>query len=117
MGHRHFRDQNRRRRTITAKVENDGGQADDYTVALKINGEVVDSETVTLDAGQSQYVSFTLSELDYGRYEVEVAGLSDTFTTFRTITWWLIVIIIAAIGLITWGAVWARRRRRARQQA
>ncbi len=103
--------------TITAKVENDGGQAGTYTVELKINGEIVDSETVTLDAGQSQYVSFDRSDMGYGQYEVEVAGLSDTFTTFRTITWWLIIILIAAIGLITWGAVWARRRRRARQQA
>jgi len=103
--------------TITANVANDGGQGGTYVVELKLNGETVDTAMVILDAGQSQQVSFTLSELDYGQYEVEVAGLSDTFTTFRTITWWLIIIIIAAIGLITWGAVWARRRRRARQQA
>lgn len=103
--------------TITARVTNDGGQPGTYTVALKINGETVDTRDVTLGVGQSQTVSFSLSGLDYGQYEVEVAGLSDTFTTFRTVTWWLILIILAAMGLIIWGAVWVRRRRRARQQA
>ncbi|MFU8796104.1 MAG: CARDB domain-containing protein, partial [Dehalococcoidia bacterium] len=103
--------------TITAKVTNEGGQAGTYTANLKLNGETVDSTSVTLGAGQSQYVTFTVSGLDRGEYEVEVAGLSDTFTAFRTITWWLIVVLLAAIGLIVWGVARARRKRRARQQA
>jgi len=103
--------------TITANVANDGGQEGTYTVELKLDGETVDTEVVTLGAGQSQWVSFTLSGMDYGQHEVEVAGLSDEFTTSRTITWWLILIIIVAIGLIIWGVVWGRRRtRRAAQE-
>jgi PKD repeat protein len=102
--------------TITANVANDGGQGDTYTVDLKLNGETVDTKTVTLGAGQSKQVSFTVSELDYGQYEVEVAGLSGEFTTSRTITWWLILIIIIAVGLIIWGVVWGTRRRRKAQQ-
>jgi len=98
--------------TITANVANDGGQEGEWTVELKLNGETVDTEIGTLGAGQSKQVSFTVSELDYGQYEVEVAGLSGNFTTARTITWWLIILIIAAIGLIIWGVVWGRRRRR-----
>jgi len=42
--------------------------------------------------------------------------LSDEFTTSRTITWWLILIIILAIGLIIWGAVRVRRSRRAAKE-
>ena len=103
--------------TITANVANDGGQEGTYTVELKLNGETVDTEIVTLGAGQSQWVSFTLSEMDYGQHEVEVAGLSDEFTTSRTITWWLIIVIIVAIGLIIWGVVWWRKRRRKAHQA
>jgi len=57
---------------------------------------------VTLEAGQSQPVSFTVSGLDYGQYQVEVAGLSGEFTTSRTINWWLIIVIIAAIGRRRW---------------
>ena len=102
--------------SITANVANDGGQEGTYTVVLKLNGEAVDTKIVTLGAGQSQQVSFTLSEMDYGQYEVEVAGLSGEFTTSRTITWWLILVIIVAIGLIIWGVVWGRRRRRKAQQ-
>jgi hypothetical protein len=98
--------------SITANVANDGGQEGTYTVELKLDGETVDTEIVTLGAGQSQGVSFTLSGMDYGQHEVEVAGLSDEFTTSRTITWWLIIVIIVAIGLIIWGVVWGRRRRR-----
>ncbi|GAG39040.1 unnamed protein product, partial [marine sediment metagenome] len=96
--------------TTTANVANDGGQEGTYTVELKLNGETVDTKIVTLGAGQSQQVSFTLSEVDYGQYEVEVAGLSGEFTTSRTITWWLIIVIIVAIGLIIWGVVWIRRK-------
>jgi hypothetical protein len=102
--------------TITANVLNDGGQEGTYTVELKLNGETVDTEIVTLGVGQSQPVSFTVSGLDYGQYEVEVAGLSGDFTTSRTITWWLIVVIIVAIGLIIWGAVLGRRKRRGAQE-
>jgi len=102
--------------TITANVVNDGGQEGTYTVVLKLNGETVDTKTVTLGAGQSQQVSFTVSGLDYGQYEVEVAGLSDEFTTSRAITWWLIIVLIVALGLIIWGVVWGRRRRRRAHQ-
>jgi hypothetical protein len=83
---------------------------------LELNGETVETKTVTLGAGQSQPVSFTRSGLDYGQYEVEVAGLSDEFTVSRTITWWLIIAIIIVIGLIIWGVVWRRRKRRATQE-
>ncbi|RLI34384.1 hypothetical protein DRO66_08905, partial [Candidatus Bathyarchaeota archaeon] len=97
--------------TITTNVVNDGGQGGTYTVELKLNGEAVDTEIVTLGAGQSKQVSFTLSELEYGQYDVEVAGLIDEFSTSRTITWWLIIVIIAAVGLIIWGVVWGTRRK------
>ena len=103
--------------TITANVANDGWQEGTYTVELKLNGETVDTKMVTVGAGQSKPVSFTVSGLDYGQYDVEVAGLDGEFTASRTITWWLIILLIVAIGLIIWGVVWGRRRRRARQQA
>jgi|GEM_PF-2278784 len=103
--------------TITANVANDGGQGGTYTVELKLNGETVDTKIVTVGAGRSQPVSFTVSGLDYGQYEVEITGLSGEFTASRTVTWWLIILIIVGIGLIIWGVVWGRRRRRARQQA
>ncbi|MCD6391226.1 MAG: hypothetical protein J7L92_04465 [Dehalococcoidia bacterium] len=102
--------------TVTANIANDGGQVGTYTVELKLNGEIVDSQTVMLGAGQSREVSFTLSEMDYGQYQVEVAGVSDTFTVSRTINWWLIVGILVAIGLIGWAVARDRRKRKAHKE-
>jgi hypothetical protein len=97
--------------TITANIANDGGKEGTYNVMLKLNGQTVDSKTVTIGAGQSKQVSFTRSGLDYGQYDVNVAGLTGEFTALRTITWWLIILLIVAIGLIIWGVVWRRRRK------
>ena len=102
--------------TITANIANDGGQEGTYDVVLKLNGQTVDTKTVTIAAGQSKQVSFTKSGLDYGQYDVEVAGLTGEFTASRTIAWWLIILIIVAVGLIIWGIIWGRRRRRQAQQ-
>jgi hypothetical protein len=97
--------------TITANVANDGGQEGTYLVELKINGKTIDSQEVTLGTGQSEQVSFTLSGMEAGQYEVAVSGLSGEFTVLRTINWWLIGSIIAALILIGW-LVWYRWFRR-----
>lgn len=103
--------------TISADVANQGRWAGVYTVVLKLNGETVDSERVTLGAGQSREVAFSLSDLDYGRYTVEVAGLSGEFEASRVIRWWLIIAIAGGIALIGWGVAHDRKRRRARKAA
>jgi hypothetical protein len=102
--------------TIIANIANDGGREGTYPVVLKLNGQTVDTKTITLAAGQSQQVTFIRFGLDYGQYDVEVAGLSGEFTVSQTLTWWLIILIIIAIGLIIWGVVWGLRRRRKAQQ-
>lgn len=98
--------------TISTSMANDGGQEGTYVVELKVNGETVDTVEVTLVEGQGQQVSFTLSGMGYGQYQVEVAGLSGEFTVSRTINWWLIAGIIVTIGLIIWGVVWRKRRQK-----
>ena len=102
--------------TITANIANDGGEEGTYDVVLKLNGQTVDTKTVTVGAGQTKQVSFTQSGLDYGQYDVAVASLTGDFTASRAIAWWLIILIIVAIGLIIWGIVWGRRRRRRQAQ-
>ena len=102
--------------TITANIANDGGQRETHIVELKIDGEIVGTKEVTIEAGQKQQVSFTLSAVDYGQHTVEVAGLSGEFTVSRSITWSLIIGIMAAIGLIAWGVVWARKKRVAQNE-
>jgi len=87
---------------ITINVVNDGGQEGAYLVELKINGETVDSKKVTLGAGQSEQVRFTVSGTEPGQYEVVVSGLGGEFTVLRTISWWLIGGIIAVLILLGW---------------
>ncbi|MCD6480522.1 PKD domain-containing protein [Candidatus Bathyarchaeota archaeon] len=65
--------------SISVKVTNVGGQAGSYMVTLKIEGVTVDTETVTLDAGESTTVTFTVRKMIAGTYSVEVDGLKGSF--------------------------------------
>jgi len=96
--------------TITVNVANDGGQEGSYLVELKINGETIDKKEITLGAGQSEQVSFTLSGMEPGQYEVVISGLSGEFTVLQTINWWLIGGIIAALILLGWLGWYLRKR-------
>jgi len=65
--------------TITAMVTNTGGTEGSHTVVLNINGVKEDEKSVTLGAGQSQEVSFSVSRDKSGSYAVTVDGLSGSF--------------------------------------
>jgi len=95
---------------ITANIANDGGQEGTYIADLEIDGEIADTEELILAAGQSQQVSFALSGLDYGQHQVELAELRGHFTVCRTINWWLIMGMIAALGSTIWAMTWGMRR-------
>jgi len=66
--------------TITLWVANTGGTEGSYNVALKINGVKEAEKRVTIAAGRSQTVSFTVSRKDAGSYSALVDGLSGSFT-------------------------------------
>jgi uncharacterized membrane protein len=66
--------------TVTFKVTNIGEQSGSTTVPLIVNQETEDSETVTLDVGQSVNVEFKLTKQDLGTYIVEVDGQVHEFT-------------------------------------
>jgi len=75
--------------TITVLVANTGGESGSYTVVLKINRVKKAEETVTIAAGDSQEVSFsivtedkkpTTHEEELFTYTVLVDGLSGGFT-------------------------------------
>ena len=66
--------------TITVSVANTGGTQGSYTVVLKID-EVKEAEkTVTVAAGSSQSVSFTVTRDVAGTYAVVVDGLIGSFS-------------------------------------
>ena len=91
--------------TISLNVANDGEETGTYIVELKINGQTIDSQVVTLDGGQSEPVSFTVTETEAGTYEATVSGLSGAFTVAKTSLWWIWLIIAAVViigGLLAW---------------
>jgi hypothetical protein len=85
--------------TISLNVANDGETAGSYTVELKINGNVIDSKTVTLNGGQSEAVSFAVSSAEAGTYEASASGLSGSFTVEAASNWWIYLIIAAVVIL------------------
>jgi|GEM_PF-2256066 len=66
---------------ISVVVTNMGGVEGTYTLVLKINGETRSTRDVTLKAGESSTVSWVTSpSLTAGTYNVEVNGLTGSFT-------------------------------------
>ena len=71
--------------TIMVSVANTGGTEGSYTVVLMINGVKEAEKRVTIAAGRSQNVSFTVSREDARSYSVVVDGLSGSFTVLAPV--------------------------------
>ena len=65
---------------ISVSVDNTGGMDGSYTVVLKINDVKEAEKSVTVAAGSSQTVSFSVTKAEAGKYDVVVDGLSGSFT-------------------------------------
>ncbi|GAI67810.1 unnamed protein product, partial [marine sediment metagenome] len=104
--------------TVTVLVANIGGESGSYTVVLKIDKVKEAEETVTIAAGESQEVSFSVTREEAGSYAVAVDGWSGSFTVVLPIeppgvNWPLIGGIIAAVvvvvGLLIYFLMFRRR--------
>jgi hypothetical protein len=65
--------------TISINVANTGGKTGSYNAVLYINSVVEDSQSVSVPAGTSKNVIFTVSKSQAGVYDVSVAGQSGQF--------------------------------------
>ncbi|MBI4285410.1 MAG: hypothetical protein HY670_05875 [Chloroflexi bacterium] len=65
--------------TISVQATNSGEVQGTYDVALKINGTVVETKQVTLAAGASQQVDFTVTKTVAGTYAVDVNDATGSF--------------------------------------
>lgn len=61
---------------VIVKVANTGGQRGTYTVVLKVNGETIETQDVTLAAGASQEVRLNFAAGKVDTYEVTVGNLT-----------------------------------------
>ena len=60
---------------VSVVVKNTGKTSKNYTITLKLDGKIVESKKVSLEAETSKTVCFTLKPTDVGVFMVEVDGL------------------------------------------
>jgi len=88
---------------VSVNVANTGGTSGSYILNLKVNGVSRSTKQVTVAAGKSQTVNFTVTEAQPGTYTVDIAGQSGSFVvlgTGATINAGLIAIVIAAVLML-----------------
>jgi len=96
--------------TVTVQVENTGNAAEESTVELLVNGETVDSETVSLEPGESTTLEFSLTEETPGTYTVEIGDQSGTYEVTEKTPFMSVVLTLGI--LLTVFAVFRRRERK-----
>ncbi len=86
---------------VSVNVANTGGTSGSYTLDLKVNGVSRSTKQVTIAAGKSQTVDFTVTEAQPGTYTVDIAGQRTSFVVVGTGAplkgGGLIAVVIAAV--------------------
>jgi len=98
--------------TISINVANTGGTTGSYNAVLYINSVVEDSQSVSVAAGASKNVIFTVSKSQAGVYDVSLAGQSGQFEVVGGGGWFgggglgtggiiaIVVVVIILIGAV-----------------
>lgn len=68
--------------SITAEVRNTGGSEGIYTAILTVNGATIETKDITVAAGATQKVTFSLVKDATGSYEIGIGGLTLRLTVF-----------------------------------
>ncbi len=76
---------------------------------LLVNNETVDSETVSLEAGETTTVEFSHTEKEQGDYTVEIGDLSGTYEVTKSTPPFLTG--AATIGILATAFILLRKRR------
>jgi S-layer protein (TIGR01567 family) len=94
--------------TVQVNVTNTGNIAGETEVELLINGESVDSETVSLEAGESTVIEFSHIEEEVGTYTVEIGELSGSYDVTESTPFFS---GIATLGILATAFILLRKRR------
>lgn len=91
---------------ITCTVTNNGTTKEELSLELIINGELQETQTISLNPTASQEVSFAITAGSPDEYIVELDGASATFTVEPAVSFWgifmkppLVIIVGAIIGV------------------
>ncbi len=77
--------------TINLIITNIGGAAGTCTLELKVDGVVRSVKSVSLEPGESEVVSFSITEDMEGKHMVEIADLKGDFSiVLIPFPWWLL---------------------------
>ncbi|NLO29780.1 MAG: S-layer protein [Methanosarcina mazei] len=94
--------------TIQVNVTNTGNIAGETEVELLVNNETVDSETVSLEAGETTTVEFSHTEKEQGDYTIEIGDLSGTYEVTKSTPF---LTGAATIGILATAFKLLRKRR------
>jgi PKD repeat protein len=74
--------------TVSANVCNSGEERGTRTVSFMVNGEAVESQSVSVSGGSCQQVTFTVARVVPGAYQVAIDGMVGQFSVVapRTVT-------------------------------
>ena len=95
--------------TIIVTVTNTGESSGDYDVTLKINGVPESTKTISLAGGQSEQVTFSVSEGEAGTYNVEINGQTATFEVVQPTQLVLVAWVIGGVIVLGLIIYFARR--------
>jgi len=121
--------------SISVLVSNTGEQQGSYDVQMKINGQVVETKSITLAGGTIQAVTFTSTGDTAGSFTVAIAGESGSYTVEKPavvtqpeeekdeepvvtepveeaggLLWWPYAVALVALALLALGVVLYHRR-------
>jgi hypothetical protein len=74
--------------------------AGDYSLTLKVNGEVTETRQVTVPGQSNQSVDFIFAENQSGRYVVDVNGITGIIEIPSFLPGWLLPISITLAILV-----------------
>ncbi len=94
--------------SIQVNVTNTGNIAGETKVELLVNNESVDSENVTLEAGEDKAVAFSHTEEEPGNYTVEIGDLSGSYEVTKSAPFFSGVL---TLGILATAFILLRKRR------
>jgi hypothetical protein len=95
---------------VTVMVTNVGQVSGEENITLSINGQDIGAQPVSLGPMESKEVTFDVTGLEEGDYEIEVSGLSGNVVVGTQVNWWLIIAVCCLPFAVMVAYVYSSRR-------